>query len=119
MFRLVVLSVLQSAFLCAGQVFLKLAVLRMQKGVGAWRFFVDSLLTNWWLLASGLAMTSAGLLWMYILRHFPLSQAYPLTAVSFVLGMLAGIFIFREQVSPLQWVGMACILVGCFFILGK
>lgn len=117
MFRLVLLSVLQSALLCTGQVMLKLGVAGMQRGAGLKTFFVESLLTNWWLLRCGIAMGSAGLLWMYILRHFPFSNAYPLTALSFVFGLLAAGWIFHEQIHLSQWIGVLCILVGCYLVV--
>lgn len=95
---------------------LKLAVLQMDKTQSAWQFFVHSLLTNWWLLGCGIAMGGAGLLWMYILRHFPFSHAYPLTALSFVFGMLAAMLVFHESVDWLQWLGLVLILAGCWFV---
>lgn len=114
--QLILLSILQSALLCAGQVMLKLAVLQMDKTQSAWQFFVHSLLTNWWLLGCGIAMGGAGLLWMYILRHSPFSHAYPLTALSFVFGMLAAMLVFHESVDWLQWLGLVLILAGCWFV---
>jgi len=98
------------------QVLLKIAVTRMQRGVGWWRFTVDSILTNWWLLGCGIVMTGAGLMWMYILRHYPFSNAYPLTALSFIFGMLAAMWIFREPVNISHWIGVVCIVVGCYLV---
>ncbi len=95
---------------------LKLGVAAMDKNQPFKDFLYHSLLTNWWLLGCGLMMTSAGLLWMYILRHFPLSNAYPLTAISFVFGMLAAMWVFNETVDIRQWIGVICILIGCFLV---
>lgn len=116
MLKLVLLSILQSALLCGGQVMLKLAVLSMDKTQSKWDFFVHSLFLNWQLACCGVLFTGAGLLWMYILRHFPLSNAYPLTALSFVFGMLAAMWVFHESINYWQWAGIALILVGCYFL---
>lgn len=116
MVRLIVLSIIESLLLCGGQIMLKLAVAQMDKSLSAWLFFVHSLLLNWWLLGCGIFMTGAGLLWMYILRHFPFSNAYPLTALSFVFGTIAAMIFFHETVDWLHWVGLLCILVGCYII---
>lgn len=116
MYRLILLSIFQSALLCGGQVMLKLGVAQMDK-TQTWQVFLrESLLTNWWLLGCGILFTSAGLLWMYILRHFAFSQAYPLTALSFVFGMLAALWFFHEPVDWRQWAGVACILIGCYLV---
>jgi len=116
MYRLILLSVVQSMLLCGGQVMLKLAVLRMDKAQPFREFVWRSVVCNWRLACCGVLMTGAGLMWMYILRHFPLSSAYPLTALSFVFGMLAAIWIFHEPVSWAQWAGVFLILVGCWLI---
>lgn len=116
MVRLILLSILQSLLLCGGQLFLKLAVLHMDRQQPVWTFVLRSVLANWWLLGSGVLMTSAGLLWMYILRHFPLSNAYPLTALSFVFGTLAAMWFLHEPVDWRQWLGLAFILIGCYFV---
>lgn len=116
MFRLILLSILQSLLLCGGQLMLKLAVAQMDKSLSAWSFFVHSLLLNWWLLGCGIMMTGAGLLWMYILRHFPFSSAYPLTALSFVFGTIAAMLFLHESVDGYHWLGLILILLGCYFV---
>jgi outer membrane lipoprotein-sorting protein len=102
---------LQCLLLSAGQVFLKLAV----SGMDTFRFsllFFRGLLTNGYLLASGVCMIAATLLWLYILKHFDFSVAYPVTGFGYVLGVLAAVYVFRETVPPLRWVGVFFILVG-------
>lgn len=113
---LILLSLLQSTLLCGGQMLLKIATSHMDKSLPAGQFFLHSLLLNWWLLGCGILFTSAGLLWMYILRHYPFGIAYALTSISFVLGMLAALLVFHEPVSVWQWVGVLFILLGCFLI---
>mgnify|MGYP001738475588 FL=1 len=53
---------------------------------------------------------------MYIVKHFPLSQAYPLISLSYVMGMLAAVFIFHEAVPLIRWVGVALIMVGVVLV---
>lgn len=116
MARLILLSILQSLLLCGGQLLLKIAVQHMDRNQSVGRFIVESLLANWWLLGCGILMTGAGLLWMYILRHFPFANAYPLTALSFVFGTLAAMWFLHEAVDYYQWIGLAFILIGCYFV---
>jgi len=114
--KLIVYSLVQCLLLVGGQVTLKLALRRMTAFEWS-RAFFSAQLTNWWFLACGLFFAAAGLLWIYILKHFPLSQAYPLTALSYVLGMVAALFIFHETISPVRWLGAALIVAGCYLIV--
>ena len=116
MVRLILLSLIQSLLLCGGQMLLKVAVLHMDKTLSWGAFFVRSVLMNGWLLGCGVLMTGAGLLWMYILRHFPFASAYPLTALSFVFGTLGAMCFFHEAVHWQHWLGIVFILAGCFLV---
>lgn len=115
MWRVIVLAILQSALLCGGQVLLKVALTRMQP-FGWTRTFWLTLLSNWPFALCGLSFAAASLLWMYMLKHWPLSVAYPLLSLSYVMGMVAAIVCFHEQVGMLKWIGAACIVVGCILI---
>jgi undecaprenyl phosphate-alpha-L-ara4N flippase subunit ArnE len=98
-------------FLAAGQVFLKLAFAGMGEFVWTRKFFV-ALLTNRHLAASGISMLMASLIWFYIIKHYELSLAYPLTSMSYIFGTLAAIFIFNESVPAIRWIGVVFIMLG-------
>ncbi len=115
MLRLFLLVLFQSALLCGGQVMMKLALQAMGACSWSWRF-VASQLTNWWWLGCGLSFTAAGVLWMWILKHYPFSQAYPLSSMAYVLGMIAALFVFHEHIAWTQWLGILLIMSGCFFV---
>ena len=53
---------------------------------------------------------------MYIVKHYPLSVAYPMISLSYVLGLLAAILFFHESVSVMKWVGVGLIVLGCCLI---
>ena len=55
-------------------------------------------------------------LWMYILSRVDLSVAVPLASISYILIPFAAIFFLHEFVSPLRWLGLACIILGIYFI---
>jgi undecaprenyl phosphate-alpha-L-ara4N flippase subunit ArnE len=113
--RIIVLSIIQSLLLCVGQVFLKFALSAM--GTFSWsvRFFVRQL-TNWWWLGCGICYAAATVLWMYILKHFPFSMAYPMISLSYVFGMLAAMLVFHESIPLTRWLGVLCIMVGCVLV---
>jgi len=96
-------------------VFLKFALLRMPP-FGWTRRFWGALLVNWPFAACGICFGIASLLWMYILKHFPLSTAYPMIGFSYVLGMVFAIVFFHETVAPYKWLGVALVIAGCCII---
>lgn len=116
MLRLIVLSLLQSVFLAGGQVFLKVALENMGQFEWKWSFF-KAQLTNWSFLWCGITFIIAGVLWMYILKKYPFSLAYPLTCLCYIFGTLAAIFVFHENVSVTQWIGVFLIMAGCILIV--
>lgn len=109
------LAVLQSALLAGGQVFLKLALQQMRP-FGWTRAFWVSLLTNWPFACCGTLFAASSVLWMYIVKHYPLSVAYPMISLSYVFGLLAAMLCFHEAVSATKWMGVALIVAGCCLI---
>lgn len=115
MWKIVSYAILQSILLTGGQVLLKFALNRMP--AFAWtREFWISLFTNWQFAACGIFFGLSSLLWMYIVKIFPFSSAYPMVSLSYVFGMLAAIIFFREDVSIYKWIGVAFIVLGCMLI---
>ncbi|MDR2118487.1 MAG: EamA family transporter [Tannerellaceae bacterium] len=115
MWKIILLSTVQCLFLSGGQVFLKFAMNRLDTFQFS-RLFFRNLLTNWYLLASGLCMVIATLLWLYILKHFDFSVAYPMISISYIFGMLAAIYIFHETVPLIRWAGVCFIMIGVTLI---
>ena len=115
MFRLIFLSTIQCLFLVASQIFLKIAVAKL----GAFKFSLDyikEVLVNWQLACSGISIALASVLWMYILKHFDFSVAYPMISISYIFGMLAAVYIFHEPVPMSRWIGVAFIFIGVVFV---
>jgi len=50
--------------------------------------------------------------WLYVLRHTPLSVAYPLINIVQVLVPLAAWGFLGETISIQRWIGIACVLCG-------
>jgi drug/metabolite transporter (DMT)-like permease len=97
------------------QVFLKLAVTQF----GAFRFtftFFKSVFGNIYMIISGVTIATAISLWVYILKHYPFSIAYPLGSISYIFGLVAAVLVFHENVSPMRWMGVCIIIVGIYFV---
>lgn len=115
MWRAFLLAIVQSAFLASAQVFLKMALNKMHP-FGWNKDFWVSLLLNWPFACCGVFFTASSVLWMYIVKHYPLSVAYPMVSLSYVFGMLAAILCFHEEVSLTKWIGVGLIMLGCCFV---
>ncbi|NDL63695.1 4-amino-4-deoxy-L-arabinose-phosphoundecaprenol flippase subunit ArnE [Acerihabitans arboris] len=98
-----------SVLTCAGQLCQKLAALR-------WRQFQARqnrrATTLGWLLAALILLALALALWLNVLQRLPLSLAYPVLSVNFVLVTLAAYGIFHEPITPRHWWGVASIMLG-------
>ena len=115
MWKIIPYAVLQSVLLCGGQVFLKFALMRMP-AFGWTRTFWTALLGNWQFAACGLMFGLASLLWVYMMKVFPLSMVYPMLSLSYVFGMIAALLFFHETVSATRWIGVLLIVLGCVLI---
>ena len=113
--KLLPLALVQSALLAIGQVFLKYGLQRMVSFGWNWTFFKSALL-NWQFAMSGITIGAASLLWMYIIRQFPFSLAYPMGSLSYVFTMLCAIVFFHESVDWIKWVGLFFIITGCILL---
>jgi multidrug transporter EmrE-like cation transporter len=67
---------------------------------------------------SGLvAWIASTICWLYVLRVAPLSRAYGLTSLTYVLILMASVFLFGEQVRRLHVVGTVLIVIGIACLL--
>jgi len=115
MWRIILLSTLQSLLLAGGQVFLKFAMNRMGRFSFSWAFVLD-FLKNWYMLATGICMALASLLWFYLIKHYAFSVVYPMISISYIFGMLAAIYVFHESVPLIRWAGVLLIMTGVVLI---
>lgn len=109
------LAVLQSMLLAFGQVTLKIGLRKMETFGWNWEFW-HSVFVNWQFAVCGLSFGMGSLLWMYIIKKYPLSMAYPMISLSYIFAMLAAIFIFHEEVELRKWIGVILIIAGCYLI---
>ncbi len=113
--KTVVLILGAVAFSAMGQLFLKSGA-RHLAGLGRLEFLLAAARDMH--VLSGLAAWAASTLcWLYVLRVAPLSRAYGLTSLTYLLIPLASIYVFGEQVRRLHGVGMVLIVMGVACLL--
>jgi len=98
----------------AGQLLFKVSAqhLVVEKGLTS---FLLSLLT-WQFCLALLFYASGTLLWVILLKHVPLSLAYPFVALSFVLLPAISYFLFGESLSLRYFVGLGFFMTGLYLV---
>ncbi len=113
--KTVVLILGAVAFSAVGQLFLKSGAQHLA-GLGRLEFLLAA--ARDMRVLSGLAAWAASTLcWLYVLRVAPLSRAYGLSSLTYLLIPLASVYVFGEQVRRLHVVGMVLIVMGVACLL--
>jgi multidrug transporter EmrE-like cation transporter len=102
-------------FSALGQLFLKSGT-RHLAGLGQLEFLLAAARDI--RVLSGLAAWAASTLcWLYVLRVAPLSRAYGLSSLTYLLIPLASVCVFGEQLRRLHALGMGLIILGVACLL--
>ncbi len=113
--KTVVLILGAVAFSAMGQLLLKSGA-RHPAGLGRLEFLLAAARDIH--VLSGLAAWAASTVcWLYVLRVAPLSRAYGLSSLIYVLIPLASVYVFGEQVRRLHGLGTALIILGVACLL--
>ena len=103
------------AFSVMGQLFLKSGAQHLA-ALGRFEFLLAAA-RNVHVLSGLVAWIASTLCWLYVLRVAPLSIAYGLTSLTYVLIPLASVYVFGEQIRRLHVVGMILIIMGVACVL--
>ena len=103
------------AFSAMGQLLLKSGAQHLA-GLGRLEFLLAAAL-DMHVLSGLVAWIASTLCWLYVLRVAPLSRAYGLTSLTYVLIPLASLYVFGEQVRRLHGVGTVLIILGVACLL--
>ena len=102
-------------FSATGQLFLKSGA-RQLAGLDRFAFLLAAS-RNVHVLAGLASWIAWTLCWLYVLRVAPLSRAYGLTSLTYVMVPLASVYVFGEQLRALQTVGVVLIGMGIACLL--
>lgn len=80
-----------------------------------WGWLVHAMHSPWSFVVL-LSEVVSFVLWLNILASVPLSKAFPITGVAYIVIELMSWTLFKEAVVPLQIIGSALILTGIWFI---
>ena len=111
--------VIVSVLLALGQVLIKLGLneiaefkLDFSTSFSYSKLLFTSLYIWLGIISTGISM----LIWINILSKVKLSTAYPLISLSYIFGLLGAVFILKESVPFIRWVGVIVIIFGIFLI---
>ena len=103
------------ALSAAGQLLLKSGA-RHLAGLGRLDFLIAAA-RDVHVLSGLAAWIASTVCWLYVLRVAPLSRAYGLTSLTYVLILLASVVLLGEQVRRLHVAGTVLIVVGIACLL--
>lgn len=106
-----------AVLVAAGQLMFKRVAQRAGDVSGTEALFRQIALDPWFIAAMGLYV-GATLLWILALREYPLSRAYPFTALAFLLVPAGAAIFFGETLGPRYFAGLLLIIAGIALISG-
>lgn len=95
----------------AGQILLK-AGLKQLDADAAVSEIITSIFTNIRVFSGFACYALSSLIYLVAIKHLPLSLAYPMVALSYVLVVGASWYLFKEEIPPLRVAAIAVILAG-------
>ena len=104
-----------SIFVVTGQILIKLAlgvVAGQQSGSISFFEQIPVVLTQAQFWGAMLCLLVSGVIWIYVLRNFELSLAYPLTSLSYVIMMVTSHFVLGERITLTKLLGTLIIVLG-------
>jgi len=78
-------------------------------------FFIKAFTNNYVISAVFLTILTA-LTWIVVVSRAQLTFVYPFMALSYVLVALFSLFILKEDVTLLRWLGIIAICLGVFLV---
>ncbi|MDT9587124.1 MAG: 4-amino-4-deoxy-L-arabinose-phosphoundecaprenol flippase subunit ArnE [Candidatus Arsenophonus melophagi] len=69
-----------------------------------------------WLIMAAILLALSMLFWLKLLQVLPLSIAYPMLSINFVIITLIGQYIYQEKISMKHWTGLFLIMLGIILL---
>jgi drug/metabolite transporter (DMT)-like permease len=105
------LSIMLGAF---AQLFFKKGINRLD--IKEYNHIFLKFMTEWHILTGILCYGFSLLLWFYVLSQLPLSKAYPLVSIGYVISIFLGYYLLNEQITIFKFIGVVLISLGVLFI---
>ena len=110
------LIILSTALLVVNQIALKLWMVNTKVSVWPLNMPFFRNLFSVEILISILSIGISAIIWLGLLKKLEFSVLYPMISFSYIFGILAAIFIFKENVPLIRWMGVAFIILGIILV---
>jgi len=98
------------------ELFLKMGARATAQPAQSWAWTGISGLASAWTWLGIVCIILSLLTWLYVLRHVPLSIAFPLSNAPHVLVPLVSWIFLGEMISGRRWCGIALVLIGLLLV---
>jgi uncharacterized membrane protein len=78
---------------------------------------LSRIFTNQRIITGVLCYGIALILWLGAMSTLNISFMYPLLSLAYVLTAIFALIYLKESITVLHWIGIVCIVVGCFLIV--
>ena len=102
-------------FSASGQLLLKAGARRVEATSGV--AFLLAALADMRIVLGLAAWALSTICWLFVLRAAPLSRAYGLTSLTYLLVLFASLHLFGEEVRRMHIAGTVLIVIGIAFLL--
>jgi drug/metabolite transporter (DMT)-like permease len=103
---------LEAAFVTASEVLIKIGAVQTAVPGTAAEWLGFSGLASAWVWGGIGCLVLSFLCWIYVLKHLPLSVAFPLTNVVHVTIPISSWILLGEAISIRRWFGIGVVVVG-------
>ena len=114
------LILISVAFAATGQITLKVGMNKVGAvNIGTYSQVVEGIakiITTPMVILGLLFYVLAASLWLVVLSRVPLSLAYPMVALGYVIVVFLSWIALKEVVPPSRWIGLAIICLGVIFV---
>ena len=87
--------------------------LAAESGVGG---VVLKIVTNGWIIGGLACYVISAALWIVVLSQVPVSMAYPMLSIGYIVAALVAFFVFHEALTVSQWIGIGVIVAGVVLV---
>lgn len=108
------LALLTAALLAIGQLLFKVGSSKIEATSASG--FIMAAITNPILIFAVALYGFTILIWIYVLNKMPLSIAYPITGLAYIIVPVISYYFLGEKISPLVMIGSLLILAGISLI---
>ena len=108
---------LEALLVTAAEIFIKVGATHTATAVGAPTEWLGvSGLMSWWVWLGILCTILSFISWLYVLKHIPLSIAFPISNVVHALVPVGSWLFLAEAISLRRWCGIAVVFVGLVIV---